>query len=103
MECGKIGGVSMAKKEYDITAQYCTNDVKEISIDWNGNNYLVIYGKHINGGFFSIPNWGVSGELSSHLASDVFGNTDYINRYLKNKRAAQQIAMAIAEMENLDL
>lgn len=103
LECGKIGGISMVKREYEITSQYNTNNVKEISVDWNGNNYLVIYGKHINGGFFSIPNWGVGGELSSHFASDVFGNTEYINRYLKNKRAAQQIAMAIAEMENLDL
>lgn len=103
LKYGKIGGRAMAKREYEITAQYNTNNVKEISVDWNGNNYLVIYGKHINGGFFSIPNWGVGGELSGHFASDVFGNTEYINRYLKNKRAAQQIAMAIAEMENLDL
>lgn len=99
LEYGKIGGMIMAKREYEIRAQYDTNNVKEISVDWNGHNFLVIYGKHINGGFFSIPNWGVGGELSGHFASDVFGNTEYINRYLKNKRAAQQIAMAIAEME----
>lgn len=89
----------MAKREYEITALYGTNDVKEVSVDWNGHNFLVIYGKHVNGGFFSIPNWGVGGELSSHFVSDVFGNTEYINRYLKNKKAAQQIAMAIAETE----
>lgn len=86
-----------------ITAQYSTNNVKEMSVEWNGHSFLVIYGKHINGGFFSVPNWGIGGKLSSNFASDVFSNTEYINRYLKNKRAAQQIAMAIAEMEDLDL
>lgn len=93
----------MSKREYEITAQYNTDGVKEISVDWNGYNFLVIYGKHINGGFFSMPNWGVGGELSNHFVSDVFGNAEYINRHLKNKKAAQQIAMAIAEMEDLDI
>ena len=90
----------MAKREYKITRVYNTENVKEISVDWKGHNFLVIYGRHINGGFFTIPNWGIGGELSSHFTSDVFGNMEYINRYLKNKKAAQQIAMAIAEMES---
>lgn len=90
----------MSKREYEITAQYNTDGVKEISVDWNGHNFLVIYGKHINGGFFSIPNWGVGGELASVLNfSDIMWNADSIGRVLKNKKAAQQIAMDIAEVE----
>lgn len=88
------------KKEYAINARYSTKNVKEVSIDWNGNNYLVIYGKHINGGFFSIPNWGVGGELANF--SDIVWNTESIGRALKSKKAAKQIAMAIAEMEEAE-
>lgn len=46
--------------------------------------------------------WGIGGELSGHFAGDVFGNTEYINRHLKSKKAVQQIAMAIAEMETTE-
>lgn len=44
----------------------------EASIDLNGSNYLVIYGKHINGYFICIPNWGISCEAAE--PSDVFYN-----------------------------
>lgn len=40
--------------------------VKEESIDCHGLSFLCIYGKHINGGFVAIINWGVSAELSAH-------------------------------------
>lgn len=46
-------------KEYELTA-------KEESIDCHGLNFLCIYGKHINGGFAAITNWGVAAELSAH-------------------------------------
>jgi len=36
------------------------------TIAYNGYQYLVIYGKHNNGGFFYIPNWNVGGELSDY-------------------------------------
>lgn len=97
----KIGGVSMVKREYEITAQYNTSDVKEISVDWNGCSFLIIYGKHINGGFFSISNWG--GELSRHFVSDMFDNAKHINEHLKNEEAAIQIAIAIAEVETFPM
>lgn len=92
----------MTKQEYIIQKEFQTENVKEISIDWNGNNYLVIYGTHINGGFFSIPNWGIGGELSSHWVDDVVDNASRINRFLKCKKASVQIAMAIAEWEMND-
>lgn len=88
-------------KDFIIQHEYQTSNVREISVVWNGNNYLVIYGKHINGGFFSIPNWGVGGELSSHFTDDTFYNGEVIGRVLKSKRAGKAIAMAIAEMESM--
>ena len=37
---------------------------KEFSIDIDGENYLIIYGNHVNGGFCCIPNRGFSCEMS---------------------------------------
>ena len=64
-------------------------------VDYNGNYYSVIFGRYINGGFFSIPNWNVGGELGEF--SDTFWNTESLSRVLKSKKAAKVIAMAIAE------
>ena len=49
----------------------------------------------MNGGFFSIPNWNVGGELATF--DDVFWNAESIGRTLKSKKTAKVIAMAIAE------
>lgn len=70
-------------------------NVHHIGVDYNGNYYSVIFGKYVNGGFFSIPNWGVGGELG-HL-NDTFWNEESLSRVLKSKRAAKAIALAIAE------
>ena len=70
-------------------------NVHHIGIDFNGNYYSVIFGKYVNGGFFSIPNWNVGGELANF--DDVFWNVESIRRSLKSKKAAKIIAMAIAE------
>lgn len=69
-------------------------------IGYNGNSYSVIFGRYINGGFFSIPNWGVGGELGQF--SDTFWNTESLSRALKNKRVAKAIAMAIAEFSEME-
>ena len=29
---------------------------QEISIDYNGSNYLIVFGEHVNGGYFAIIN-----------------------------------------------
>ena len=51
--------------EYKITNIWddSINNVHHITVEYNGNSYSVIFGRYINGGFFSIPNWGVGGEL----------------------------------------
>ena len=70
-------------------------NVHHIGIDYNGNYYSVIFGRYVNGGFFSIPNWNCGGELATF--DDIFWNTESIRRSLKSKKAAKAIAMAIAE------
>lgn len=71
------------------------NNVHHIGVDYNGNYYSVIFGKYVNGGFCSIPNFGVGCELSNF--SDTFWNAESLGRVLKSKRVAKVIAMAIAE------
>ena len=70
-------------------------NVHHIGVDYNGNYYSVIFGKYVNGGFFSIPNWNVGGELGQF--GDTFWNEESLRRVLKSKKAAKAIAMAIAE------
>lgn len=55
----------------------------------------MIFGKYINGGFFSIPNWNTGGELATF--DNVLWNTESITRALKKKKVAKQIALAIAK------
>lgn len=44
---------------YSLTA-------KEESIDCHGLSFLCVYGRHVNGGFVAIINWGVAAELSTY-------------------------------------
>ncbi len=69
--------------------------VHHIGVNYNGNYYNVIFGKYVNGGFFSIPNWNCGGELAAF--SDVFWNKESISRSIKSKRVGEAIAKAIAE------
>lgn len=71
------------------------NNVHHITVEYNGNSYSVIFGRYINGGFFSVPNWGVGGELGQFC--DTFWNEESLGRVLKSKRATKAIALAIAE------
>ena len=88
--------------EYKIAHIYddSINNVHHIIVEYNGNSFSVIFGRYINGGFFSIPNWGVGGELGQF--SDTFWNTESLSRALKNKRVAKAIAMAIAEFSEME-
>ena len=70
-------------------------NVHHIGVDYNGNHYSVIFGRYVNGGFFSIPNLNVGGELGQF--SDTFWNEESLSKVLKSKKAAKAIAMAIAE------
>ena len=60
-------------------------NIHHIGVDYNGNYYSVIFGEYVNGG----------GELADF--SDVFWNTESIQKSLKSKRAAKAIAKVIAD------
>ena len=49
---------------YQIKAMYSGTVRFEISVDVDGNNYLVIFGEHINGLFCCIPIHGISCEMA---------------------------------------
>lgn len=66
-----------------------------IQVDFDGWCYSVIFGKYINGEFFSIPEWNVGGNLGSF--NDIFYNTERIYEVLRNKRAARFIAESIRD------
>lgn len=72
---------------YDASAQ-------EISIDYNGFNYLIVFGKHVNGGYFAIINHGVCGELANF--EDTFWNAESIGNAVKNYDTGKALALAIA-------
>lgn len=82
------------RREYEVT------NTHEISVDWNGYNFLIIYGHHINGWFIAIPNWKVCVEASS--PTDTFYNSEKICKCIDlsdgdNSSAGIELAKAIKE------
>jgi hypothetical protein len=82
--------------EYKITATYKTSMVQEFSLDWNGFNFLVIYGKHINGWFIAIPNWGVSTE-SGEPSDKYYNATKLAQTYRLQNESPSILAEAIMQ------
>lgn len=82
--------------KYKITYVGDSNisNVHHIGVEYGGNYYSVIFGRYVNGGFCSIPNWEVGCELAT--MSDVFWNAGAIGRALKDDKAGKNIAEAIA-------
>ncbi len=90
------------EKKYKISHAWDKHikDVHHIGIGHEGDYYSVVFGRYVNGGFFSIPNWDCGGELASF--TDVLWNEESICKALGRKEAAKVIALAIAEhMENM--
>ena len=85
----------MANYKISYIGDNNVENIHHIGVDYNGNYYSVIFGRYVNGGFFSIPNWKVGGELGQF--GDIFWNTESLSRVLKSEKAAKVIAMAIAE------
>lgn len=80
--------------DYKIRNTYEVTQPQEVSVDWKGNNFLIIYGQHINGGFIAIPNWGISTEAGT--PEDVFYNTEKLMKNF-NHEMSKAIAEAINE------
>lgn len=85
----------MAIPKYKIKSTYGVSETHEISVDWNGYNFLIIYGHHINGWFIAIPNWQVCTEAGHPI--DNFYNTEKLSKVINIKNAPSSIAKAIRE------
>lgn len=85
----------MADYKIDYIGDNHVEEVHHIGISYDGNYYSVIFGKYVNGGFFSIPNWNCGGDLAEFW--DKFWNEESIYKSLKRKKASQAIAQAIAD------
>ncbi len=82
---------------YECTAYF------ELSIDTNGWNFTVIYGRHVNGGYIAIPRWHIACEAGD--ANAVFYNTEKLTIAAAEQKweinqnalsnAAEEIAKAI--------
>lgn len=85
----------MVDYEISYIGDSSLSNIHHIGINHDGNYYSVIFGRYVNGGFFSIPNWNCGGDLAQF--GDKFWNEESIYKALKHKKAAKVIAIAIAE------
>lgn len=81
--------------DYKIKSTYEVSRIQEISVDWNGYNFLIIYGFHVNGWFIAIPNWDVCTEAGR--PTDSFYNVEKLARVIDIPEAPTVMAKAIKE------
>lgn len=86
-----MGGIRL---EQDFTSSI--NIYFEHSLSFNGYSYLVIFGRHINGGFIAIPNWNICTEASRFIG-DVWENTQRLKKQGLSQETAEAIAKYIDE------
>lgn len=91
----------MKKETAVINAAYKVSDAFEISVDYNGFNYLVIFGHHVNGGFITVVNHGICCEAST--SDSIAYNMDRLTRAGMKRGAAQEIAASIAAYASYQL
>lgn len=81
--------------DYKIRNSFEVKNIREFSVDWNGFNFLIIYGHHINGWFIAVPNWNVCTEAGE--PSDVAYNATKLALTNIHSEAPVYLAQAIAE------
>lgn len=79
----------------EVKKTYRADIKEELSIDYNGFNYLVIIGEHINGWFIAIPNWNVCTEAGCPI--DSFYNREKLSNALNDVNAGVALADCITE------
>ncbi len=79
----------------EIKNTYEVSNTHEISVDWNGYNFLIIYGHHINGWFIAILNWEVCVYASN--PTDTFYNSEKLAKALNKANAGVELAKVIKE------
>ena len=65
----------------------------EANIEANGSCFLTIYGRHANGYFIAIPNWGICCEASE--PNDTYYNAEKLRDVKLSLKSAHAIADAI--------
>ena len=83
------------EKQWEIRKYYGKIEAHEISVDWNEWNFLVIYGKHINGWFIAVPNWKICVEATT--PNNVNYNASKLGEKFSYYERGEAIALAIKE------
>lgn len=83
------------KDLYKNDFTYSTSIVFEHEIQFNGYSFLVIFGRHVNGGFIAIPNWGICCEASAD--GSYLYNTEKLNSTGLDLKSSETIARYISD------
>lgn len=83
-------------KKAEVCNFYTMGKTYEISVDYNGWNFLMIFGEHINGWFIALPNHGVCCEAAS--PRDTFYNSERLTGAFKGTALEEMDAGPLAEM-----
>lgn len=86
-------GMEDKNMKYKIVCEYKARVEFEISVDFGDYNYNIIYGKHINGYFCSVPGWKWGCEMTE--PNDVFYNAEKLQECGADPKVAKAIAEAI--------
>ena len=84
----------------EIEKDYGELETYEISVNWNGYNFIVIYGTYFEGRaaqrwFVVVPNWIIGMEIAE--PSERFYNASKLSEAFKDSNKGNAIAMAIKE------
>lgn len=81
--------------DYKVKNSFKVTKVQEFSMDWNGFNFLIIYGKHKNGWFIASPNWNFCTEAGE--PEDEYYNAAKLAQTCFHDKAPSAVAKAIKE------
>ena len=71
------------------------SEIHDLSIDWNGWNFLTVFGKDPDGWFLAIPNWETCVEIAP--PDNIKYNSEKIGKALGKPEAGSVIAEEIKE------
>lgn len=83
------------KQSYEIVSYHKVGKVIEFTMEFASWSFLVVYGKHINGYFCAVPNWGWGCEMSG--PESVMYNMAKLIEAGANESAVPAIVEAIRE------
>lgn len=78
----------------EVSRHMASVELDELSLNFDGLNYLVIFGHHVNGGFIALPNAGICVEGSRDPNNTIY-NSEKLQLTGLSKDHADTIAHAI--------